>query len=121
MKAEQFIGKFLPPGTLEDFEITNFCEEGSTEDFGEVYHIELTEKHYIPTGFDGKRMRQKGYRVKRILDFPIRGRKTILEYRRRKWKIEGEPGIYLRPMEINAEGVKLSREFAFFFSEEDRE
>jgi len=121
MRAEQIIGKFLPPGTMEDFEVTNFLEEGSPEEFGETYYIELTEKKYIPAGFEGKRMRQKGYRIKRVMDFPIRGRKTVLEYKRRKWQIEGEPGIYIRPMEINAKGVKLSTEFAFFFSEEDRE
>ncbi len=121
MRADALIGKFLPPGTLEDFEVTNFIEEGSAEEFGETYYIELTEKKYIPSGFEGKQMRQKGYRIKRVLDFPIRGRKTVLEYKRRKWQIEGEPGIYIRPMEINAKGVKLSTEFAFFFSEEDRE
>lgn len=121
MKLEKIIGKFLPNGTLEDFDITNFLEEGSAEEFGETYYIELTEKKYIPSGFENRQVRQKGYQIKRVLDFPIRGRKTILEYKRRKWQIEGEAGIYIRPMEINAKGVKLSPEFAFFFSEEDRE
>jgi hypothetical protein len=121
MAIERLLRKFLPAGTLEDFTITDFQEDGSVEAFGETYYIELTEKKYIPSGFEGKQVRQKGYRNKRVLDFPIRGRKTVLVYRRRKWQVEDEPGIYMRPLTITAAGVKLSPEFAFFFTEEDRE
>ncbi len=52
MDLEEFIGFFLPPGTLEFFTIQTIeVEEGE--------------------------------------DFPIRGRKTTLLFRRRKWKVEG--------------------------------
>ena len=119
MEIERLLRKFLPPGTLEDFIVTDFTEEAGKEEFDEIYYIELTEKEYKPTIFENANVRQKGYSEKRIMDFPVRGRKTVLIYRRRKWEIEGQAGIYMRPLEINAEGVKLSSDFAFFFTEED--
>ena len=119
MQIEQIVRKFLPAGTLEEFTITDFKEEPGKEEFDETYYIELTEKEYKPSGFEGSQIRQKGYSIKQVIDFPVRGRKTVLVYRRRKWKIEGKAGIYMRLLEINAEGVKLSPDFAFFFTEED--
>lgn len=119
MQLEKLVRKMLPPGSLEQFDLTGFEEEAGEEIFEEKYYIELTEKLFKPRDFPDCHVEQKGYAIKQIADFPLRGRKTTIVYKRRKWKVEGQPGIYMRPMEINLEGVKLSHEFAFFFNTED--
>ena len=122
LKAEELVVHFLPEGLLDDFELTNFDILESPEAFGETYTIELTEKNIVPLMPEeqaGVHIRQKGFSTRRVLDFPIRGRKTILQLRRRKWQISGSPGIYMRSISVTAHGVKLSKEFAFFFEGED--
>jgi len=123
-EEQEFIGYFLPPGTLEYFNIKDFqIEEGKEKymgiyGFDDQYKIILEEKQILPNHpsiYKGKHLRTKGYSEKVIEDFPIRGRKTSLIFRRRKWQVEGEEGIIMRSIEISAEGVKYTKEFSFFF------
>ena len=121
-KKTDVLELFFPPGMLEEFEISDYSIKESPEAFGEIYTIELTEKSIVPrlpAGYENRPVRQKGFTCKEILDFPIRGRKAVLLIRRRKWKVEGYPGILMKEIELTDEGVKLSREFAFFFEGND--
>lgn len=125
MELQELIGFFLPPGTLDYFTIKTIeVEEGEKYmglyGFDDHYTVVLEEKKSLPnhpTNKNGKHLRTKGYSDKLIEDFPIRGRKTTLLFRRRKWEIEGEAGILMREIDISSEGVKYSKEFSFFFEE----
>ena len=125
-KEKEFIGLFLPPDTLKYFTIERMeVLEGKTKYMGKYgfddhYTIVLKEKEEInlPKSLKAKgKLRTKGYSEKSIEDFPIRGRKTTLLFKRRKYQIEGDPKIYQLNFNISVDGVKYSEEFAFFFEE----
>jgi hypothetical protein len=130
MDERKFIGMFLPPETLKYFDIEDIeVKEGKEKylgkyGFDDEYTIILKEKEILPgypNKYQNKKLRTKGYSEKTLEDFPIRGRKTRLRFRIRKWEIEGEKGIVQRKLDIAAEGVKYTGEFAFFFNEGNRE
>ena len=126
MKTQELLGYFLPSDTLEYFEIEKFeIKEGKEKylgkyGFDDQYTIVLKEKNILPDipALDtNKPLRTKGYSEKIIEDYPIRGRKTRLKFRIRKWQIDREKGIYQRKLEISTKGVKYTKEYAFFFEE----
>lgn len=126
MNEHTLLGYFLPPGSLDYFEIKDFTiEEGEEKyiglyGFDDHYKIILEEKQVLPNHpsiHNGLHLRTKGYQDKVIEDFPIRGRKTSLIFRRRKWQVEGEKTIVMREIEISTKGVKYTKEFSFFFEE----
>ena len=130
MEAKELFSFFLPPDSLKYFEIENIeVKEGKEKYLGEYgfddeYTIVFIEKEKLPDDprkYENKKLRTKGYSEINIEDFPIRGRKTKLRFRIRKWQIEGEPGIVQRKFDIKAEGVRYTREFAFFFKERNRD
>lgn len=125
-KKQVFTGNplalFLPPGTLDFFDIEGHEVLPSPEMFGETYVIKLIEKNIKPTvprEHDATKLRFKGYSLKSLSDFPVRGRKFYLSIRRRKWQIEGVPGTIMREITVEQDGVKLTKDFAFFFEGED--
>ncbi len=128
ISIEEFIGYFLPPGSLEYFEIKDFRIKEANEKymgkygFDDEYTIILEEKSNLPVieQLKGKnKIRTKGYSQKRLEDFPIRGRKTTLIYRIRKYVAEGENKVYQRNFTISNQGVSISEEFSFFFETND--
>jgi transposase len=130
MNMKEFYSFFLPPNTLEYFDMRDMkVKEGKEKymgkySFDDEYTIVLVEKERLPEDrgkHEGKRLRTKGYTDILLEDFPLRGRKTTLQYRIRKWQVEGEKGTFQRKIEIKTEGVKYTGEFAFFFEEGDRE
>ncbi len=130
MEEKEILGYFLPPGSLDYFEVKDLkIIEGEEKyeglyGFDDHYKIILEEKQVLPNQpsiHKGKHIRTKGYSEKVIEDFPIRGRKTSLIFRRRKWQVDGEKTIVMREIEISAEGVKYTKEFSFFFEENNRE
>lgn len=130
MDERKFIGMFLPEDTLKYFDIEDIeVKEGKEKylgkyGFDDEYTIVLREKEILPQYpnlYKNKKLRTKGYSEKTLEDFPIRGRKTSLKFRIRKWEVEGEKGIVQRKLDIAAEGVKYTGEFAFFFDEGNRD
>lgn len=130
MDLKEFIGMFLPPDTLNYFDVETIeVKEGKEKylgkyGFDDEYTIVLLEKQILPNHpsiYKNKKLRTKGYSAISLEDFPVRGRKTTLLFRIRKWQIEGQEGIIQRKLDISAEGVRYSGEFAFFFEEADRE
>lgn len=126
METQELLGYFLPADTLEYFEIETFeIKEGKEKylgkyGFDDQYTLVLKEKNIIPDipALDSnKQLRTKGYSEKLLEDYPIRGRKTRLRFRIRKWQVEGEKGIYQRKLKISTKGVKYTKEYAFFFEE----
>jgi len=106
----------LPDNTLEYFDITK-----GTKSNLEIRLI-LTEKNKPPLTeqHQGKHVECAGMSDISIEDFPIRGRKVILTFQRRYWKVEGEEQLLKRDIPISAAGTKLEQEFADFLKEADR-
>jgi hypothetical protein len=53
-----------------------------------------------------------------ITDFPIRGHRTLLTFRRRYWKIEGQKAYLKRDIPLAFPGTQLEKEFADFLKED---
>ena len=130
MEANEFFSFFLPPDSLKYFDMVDIeVKEGKEKymgkyGFDDEYTVVLVEKEILPEDprmYQDKKLRTKGYSDISLEDFPIRGRKTRLKYRVRKWQVEGEKGIIQRKLEISAEGVRYTGEFAFFFEEGNRD
>lgn len=114
-KSSVFIAEiFLPLGTTEWFEIT-----GHTRDDKDV-RITLEEKNIPPiTEKDkDKKIFSKGFSEITITDFPIRGRRTLLTFRRRYWQIEGRKELLKRDIKLSFPGTQLEKEFADFLKED---
>lgn len=71
----------------------------------------LTERH------KNKTILSKGFTDITVTDFPIRGRRALLTFRRRYWQIEGEPGLLKRDIPLVFPGTQLEKEFADFLKE----
>lgn len=125
LSVPDYMHLLFPPETLRYFDwLKADIKEGEAKYLGEFgfddqYTLVFQEKSFIPPKVSelakGRAVRTKVYTDISITDFPIRGRKTILRFRIRKWQIQGEPGIYQNSYQISALGVKYTREFAFFF------
>jgi len=102
---------FLPENTLDYFRIT----KGRKND-AEI-QIVLEEKNEpppLPPELRGRRIQSKGLWNITVNDFPIRGRRVTLLFRRRVWKVEGQKELLKRDIPLTAEGTQLEQEFAHF-------
>jgi len=101
---------FLPEGTLEWFDIVD-----GSKDANEIKLI-LEEKNIppLPESYNNEKIISKGFKEITISDYPIRGRKTLLTFRRRYWQIKGQDKLLKREIKLAAEGTTLEKEFAEF-------
>ncbi len=108
---------FLPKGTMDWFDIV---ESKNTDN--EVCII-LEEKNIpplLPEQKD-KKITSKGFYSITITDFPIRGKRTSLTFRRRRWRVEGQQELLKRDIQLCAPGTQLEKEFASFLKEQSGE
>ena len=107
---------FLPEGTLEWFDIKDCSKEE------ECIKIILEEKNIPPVTEElkDKKIISKGFNEITVTDFPARGRKTQLIFRRRKWQIAGQKELLKRNIKLCFPGTQLDKEFADFLKEKDR-
>ena len=107
---------FLQEKTLDYFVITHWSKDES-----EV-HLTLEEKDDPPVSDTdhGNNVLSKGFHDITITDFPIRGRRALLTFRRRYWKIEGQKELQKRDIELAFPGTQLEQEFARFLKEKSR-
>jgi len=105
---------FLPQGVFEWFELT------SAKQTQDEVHIILTEKNIPPltNKHANKKIVSKGFKDITITDFPLRGRKTLLTFKRRRWKVEGQQELLKRDIKLCAPGTQLEQEFADFLKEQ---
>jgi hypothetical protein len=108
---------FLPAGTLEWFELV----EGMQTDDG--IRLVLEEKNVPPLRpeHEGKYVSSKGFYDITITDFPIRGKRASLVFRRRRWKVEGEKELLKRDIPLCAPDTGLETEFADFLKGASRD
>ena len=111
---------FLPDGVLEYFDVVDFAEEPTPGDtlYRKILHLYLDECDNRPPSMS--EAKPNGFTEERsILDFPIRGRKTILHVRRRRWTTS-EGHNYIVPLESMAhEKTQYSKELALFLKTAD--
>lgn len=72
------------------------------------------EKNIPPVNDANVKITSKGFTDVTITDFPIRGKKTLLTFRRRYWKIEGRKELLKRDIKLSFPGTQLEKEFAVF-------
>lgn len=112
---KQVVELVLPKHTLNWFDVVE--SKITDEDF----HITLEEKNLLPNlarEQKDKKIISKGFKNITITDFPIRGRRTLLTFRRRYWQIEGEKKLLKRNIKLCFPGTQLEQEFADFLKED---
>jgi hypothetical protein len=116
-KIDYFVKEYvLPKGVLEYFEFI------STEDHSNELHVNLEEINTVPIEHAGKRLKSKGfYDTKNIQDFPLRGKRVILRVKCRKWLDQDTGKNVKRDWDLVLQGTKLTKEFAGFLKEMDRD
>lgn len=99
----------FPRGIFDWFEITK------GEINGEDISILLVEKDLPPIKEEvtAKIIARKFHDIT-VTDFPLRGKRTLLTFRRRYWKIEGQKEYLKRDIQICFPGTQLEKEFADF-------
>lgn len=107
----------LPKGTLDWFDVTD-----SSMTLDELL-ITLVEKNCPPLTqeMEGLSVKSKGFTDITVVDFPIRGRRTSLTFRRRYWQVEGQHELLKRDIQLCAPGTQLETEFASFLKGASRE
>lgn len=112
MTTEQAILRLIfPEDIFEWFDVVS----GEKDD--KIVSIVFEEKNIPPVPDTAKKTISKGFTDITISDFPIRGRKSLLTFRRRYWQIEGEKELLKRDIKIRFPGTQLEKEFALFLKE----
>jgi hypothetical protein len=108
---------FFPKDTFEWFDVIE------SNVVGDDVLITLQEKN-IPPVADAdkeKKVEAKGFAEITITDFPIRGKRALLTFRRRYWQVEGQTEYLKRNIKLNFPGTQLEQEFAVFLKEASRD
>ena len=104
----------FPKGTFEWFEIT----DGRSDEKNTC--ITLEEKDIPPLTEENKdkKIIAKKFHDITVTDFPLRGKRTLLTFRRRYWKLEGQKEYLKRDIKLMFPGTQLEQEFAAFLKED---
>ena len=114
---QEIVEWVLPSGTLTWFDIKR-SDGNETE-----LHIILEEKNEPPLTpeLQDKKIESKGFKEITVTDFPVRGRRLTLTFRRRYWQVEGQTELLKREIELCAPGTQLSVEFGDFLKDASRD
>lgn len=101
---------FLPESTLDWFDVIK-GEKTETE-----VRITLEEKNIPPVEHQDKHKRilSKGFTDITITDFPIRGKRAALTFRRRRWQCEETGELLTRDIKLCFPHTQLEQQFAAF-------
>lgn len=111
---QAIIQLFFPENIFEWFDMVS----GKKDD--KSVSIVFEEKNIPPISDTSKKIISKGFTDITITDFPIRGRKSLLTFRRRYWQIEGQKELVKRDIKIRFPGTQLEKEFAIFLKADSR-
>lgn len=111
---EAVLELILPEGIFEWFEV---IESSKDEKYLKIILEEknippLTEEH------QDKKVTAKGFTEITITDFPIRGRRTLITFKRRYWQVAGEDKYLKRDIKLIFPGTQLEKEFAIFLKDD---
>jgi hypothetical protein len=112
--ALHLLDLILPNGILTWFDVTE------SEKTADELHVTLVEKNIPPLTEEdrGKKVQSKGFTNITVTDFPLRGRRVLLTFRRRYWHVEGRDDLLKRDLTLCASGTQLEKEFADFLKED---
>ena len=115
MQIEKSILELIfPKGTLDWFDIID-----GRGDENNVF-ITLEEKNIPPVAekMKNKKITPQKFHEFTVTDFPLRGKRTLLTFRRRYWRVEGQKEYLKRDIKLNFPGTQLDKEFADFLKED---
>ena len=115
MEIQQKVLELIfPKGVFEWFDLV----DGTID--GEDIRITLEEKDNPPLTEENKNKKiiARKFHEITITDFPIRGHRTLLTFKRRYWKIEGQESYLKRDIPLSFPGTQLEKEFADFLKED---
>ena len=114
MEIQQKVLELIfPKGVFEWFDLV----DGTIS--GEDIQITLEEKDNPPTEKnENQKIIARRFHDITITDFPIRGKRTLLTFRRRYWKIAGQKEYLKRDLKLAFPGTQLEKEFADFLKED---
>ena len=112
---QKVLEMFFPKGVFKWFDLA----DGAVIDEDNI-KITLEEKDIPPLGENDKdkKIIARKFHDITITDFPVRGRRTLLTFRRRYWKIEGQKEYLKRDIQLTFLGTQLEKEFADFLKED---
>ena len=107
---------FLPEGALEWFDVVDGKKDKNN------IRLTLQEKNIPPLSKadNNKKAIPKGFKEITITDFPLRGRRTLITFKRRYWQIEGQGEYLKRDIKLCFPGTQLEKEFADFLKDDSR-
>jgi hypothetical protein len=112
---EQAVLQLLfPKNTCEWFDIVSAKRDDTLPLREQTVSIVFEEKNNPPDYDTNKKILSKGFTDITISDFPIRGRKTLLTFRRRYWQVKGQKELLKRDIKLCFPGTLLEKEFADF-------
>ena len=112
--SQEIFNLIFPQGVSDWFDL----KEGKSDE--DNVYIVLEEKDIPPlsdTSLETKIVARKFHDIT-ITDFPLRGKRTLLTFRRRYWKLEGQKTYLKRDMKFAFPGTQLETEFAHFLKED---
>ena len=105
----------FPPGLFDWFELT---DGRSDEQQG---YCTLTEKDVPPISNPAQKIVARKFHDVTITDFPLRGKRTRLTFRRRDGKLEGQAEYLKRAIPLCFPGTQLEQAFAAFLTAPSRD
>lgn len=113
-KEKSILEIIFPKGTFEWFDVIDgkIDENNVSIIFEEKNIPPLSEKD------KDKKVTAVDFKIITITDFPIRGRRTLLTFKRRYWKVEGKKEYLKRDIKLCFPGTQLEKEFANFLKED---
>ena len=115
MQIEKKIFELIfPKGTFEWFDIVD-----GHSDENNVF-ITLEEKNIPPVTEEmkNKKITAAKFQDITITDFPLRGKRTLLTFRRRYWRVEEQKEYLKRDIKLSFPCTQLEKEFADFLKED---
>ena len=115
--TQEIFELIFPKGVFEWFDLTEGTRDGDTTaiTFEEKDIPPLTDEHK-----NQKIVARKFHHIT-VTDFPLRGRRTRLTFRRRYWQLEGQKAYLKRDLKLVFPGTQLEHEFAAFLKEDGRD
>lgn len=105
----------LPIELIEHFSIIKIQDLCDLKTKTVFINVELEEKNNLPSGYNSSMYESKGFlSVKKVQDFPLRGKAVYLNIKRRRWRHKETKKGIKSDYSFIAEGAKLTKDLADF-------
>ena len=98
--------------------IVDYFDVIGFEKQGEELHLFFEEKNNTPAEYVNIKLSSKGFLDEiTVQDFPIRGQRSLLHIKRRRWLNHKTGRVVTRNWDLIAKGTRMTTEFASFLKE----